>query len=86
MKEGTGKKRKGRRKRRELLIIVLFQLTSILICVISVIFKVGGTSAVEYIPVSIHAINAGDYSTDEAVFSFKQASLAICLSVLIALI
>lgn len=72
MKENTVQKRKENRKRRELLIIVLFQFASISLCVISLIFRVGGTLAEEFIPVAMHAANEGDYGADDAHLTFKK--------------
>ena len=77
MDENTDQDVKHKRKRRELLIIVLFQLASISLCALSLIFRIGGTLAEEFIPIPMHAINVGDYSSDDIVFRFQKANLTI---------
>jgi len=82
MEENKGQG-KQKRKRRELLIIVLFQLASISLCALSLIFKIGGPLAEEFVPIPMHAINVGDYSADDVVFRFRKANLAIIRDILL---
>ena len=83
MLEHTEQKKKQKRKRRELLIIVLFQLASITLCAVSIIFKVGGNLAEEFIPVRMHAANQGDYSADADDLHFQKVSLEIIMDILL---
>lgn len=80
-KSTQGEKQKP--KRRELLIVLLFQLSSILLCLLSLILGVGDSAAEEFVPIPLHALNQGDYSADEAVYSFQKIGLDLIVEVLL---
>lgn len=83
MVEKTGQSGKRKRNRRELLIIVLFPLASIFLCTLSLILGVGNSAAEEFVPVSMRALNEGDYSVDNPLFRFQKANLDLIMEVLL---
>ena len=83
MGENTTHNKKQKRKRREILIVVLFQFASVLFCSLSLLLGVGDSSAEEFIPISMHAQNEGDYSADNQVYKFQQVSLDLILEVIL---
>lgn len=80
-KSTQGEKQKP--KRRELLIVLLFQSSSILLCLLSLILGVVDSAAEEFVPIPLHALNQGDYSADEAVYSFQKIGLDLIVEVLL---
>jgi hypothetical protein len=82
MDENTTQREKRKRKRREVLIIILFQFASIFLCSLSIILRVGVSSAEEFVPVPLHALNVGDYSADDPLYQFQKANFDLVMEVL----
>ncbi|MGW8144941.1 MAG: hypothetical protein ACWGN2_11135, partial [Anaerolineales bacterium] len=83
MNESNTRSEEQKSKRRELFVVVLFQFSSIVFCLISLIFGVGASAAEEFIPIPMHARNSGDYSADDAMLNFQKIGLDLIVDVLL---
>lgn len=82
MAEGTKPLEKFKLRRREFLLIFLFQLASIILCLLSFILNISSSNAQEFLPISMHAFKNGDYSADGLRYFFQRVNSDLIADIL----